>query len=138
MILTMSSFNSLNALAILNQNAIDCNSKKGTTNTLAGNFNYGGIKCEDQNGGTASLIGIKPNDTANKPAVENSNAIDCNSKKGTTNTLAGNFNYGGIKCEDQNGGTASAGAIKSVPNSIAIHGFQSPNDKTRFGGVIRR
>ncbi|MGN6623472.1 MAG: hypothetical protein ACTHKK_04965, partial [Candidatus Nitrosocosmicus sp.] len=71
-------------------------------------------------------------------AIVNQNTIDCNSKQGTANTLAGNFNYGGVKCEGQNGGTASAGAIKSGSNSLSIHGTQGPNDNAHFGGTLRR
>ncbi|MGN6823272.1 MAG: hypothetical protein ACTHJ7_10960, partial [Candidatus Nitrosocosmicus sp.] len=92
----------LSNAAIVNQNTIDCNSKQGTANTLAGNFNYGGVKCEGQNGGTASAIGIRSNDTTNassSSSSSNANTINCNSKQGTANTLAGNFNYGGVKCE---------------------------------------
>ncbi len=68
----------------------------------------------------------------------NSNPIDCSSKKGSANTLAGPLNYGGVKCEGQNGGTAAAGGIKSEPGSIEIHGIQGSNDKTHFGGILRK
>jgi hypothetical protein len=125
--------------AIGDQNAIDCNSKKGTTaNTLVGSLNYGGVKCEGQNGGTAFAGGIRANDTAN-PSTLNQNAIDCNSKKGTTaNTLVGSLNYGGVKCEGQNGGTAFAGGIGSDSSSLGIHGIHGPNDNAHFAGNIRK
>ena len=129
----------LSNAAEVNQNTIDCNSKKGTANTFAGNLNFGGVKCEGQNGGTASLIGIRSNSTPKlSPSASNSNIIDCNSKKGTANTFAGNLNFGGVKCEGQNGGTASAGAAKLGPNSLSIHSTQGPNDGTHIGGAIRR
>jgi hypothetical protein len=125
--------------AIGDQNAIDCNSKKGTTtNTLVGPLNYGGVKCEGQNGGTAFAGGIRTNDTTN-PSTLNQNAIDCNSKKGTTtNTLVGPLNYGGVKCEGQNGGTAFTGGIGSDSSSIGIHGIHGPNDNAHFAGNIRK
>jgi hypothetical protein len=71
-------------------------------------------------------------------AIGEQNAIDCNSKKGTTNTLAGSLNYGGVKCEGQNGGTAFAGGLGSNSGSIGIHGIQGPNDNAHFAGNIKR
>ena len=120
-------------------NTIDCNSKKGTANTFAGSLNYGGVKCEGQNGGTASAGGIKSN-SVNANAINNpiTNTIDCNSKKGTANTFAGSLNYGGVKCEGQNGGTASAGGIKSNSGTIGMHGIQGPKDNSHIGGIIKR
>jgi hypothetical protein len=64
--------------------------------------------------------------------------VDCNSKKGTTNTFAGSLNYGGVKCEGQNGGTAAAGGIKSDSGTIGIHGIQTPNDNSHLGGISKR
>jgi hypothetical protein len=64
--------------------------------------------------------------------------VDCNSKKGTTNTFAGSLNYGGVKCEGQNGGTAAAGGIKSDSGTVGIHGIQTPNDNSHLGGIIKR
>ena len=72
-------------------------------------------------------------------AIGDQNAIDCNSKKGTTaNTLVGSLNYGGVKCEGQNGGTAFAGGIGSDSSSIGIHGIHGPNDNAHFAGNIRK
>ena len=87
----------------------------------------------------STFLTIIPSAMKLSNAVEvNQNTIDCNSKKGTANTIAGNLNYGGVKCEGQNGGTASAGAAKLGPNSLSIHSAQGPNDGTHFGGAIRR
>src|SRR3954447_1608362 len=76
-------------------------------------------------------------------AIGDQNAIDCNSKKGTTaNTLVGPLNYGGVKCEGLNGGTAFAGGIRANdttnPSSIGIHGVHGPNDHAHFTGNIRK
>ena len=71
--------------------------------------------------------------------IGDQNAIDCNSKKGTTaNTLVGPLNYGGVKCEGQNGETVAAGGIKSGSGSIGLHGSQGPNGNSHFGGIIKR
>ena len=72
-------------------------------------------------------------------AIGEQNTIDCNSKKGTTpNTIVGSLNYGGVKCEGQNGGTAFAGGIGSGSGSIGIHGIHGPNDSAHFAGNIRK
>lgn len=70
-------------------------------------------------------------------AMGDQNAIDCNSKKGTTNTIVGSLNYGGVKCEGQSGGTAFAGGIGSDSGSVGIHGIHGPNDNAHFAGNIR-
>ena len=72
-------------------------------------------------------------------AIGEQNAIDCNSKKGTTtNPIVGSLNYGGVKCEGQNGGAAFAGGIGSGSGSIGIHGIHGPNDNAHFAGNIRK
>jgi hypothetical protein len=68
----------------------------------------------------------------------NPNTIDCNSKKGTADTFAGPLKYGGVKCEGQNDGTASAGGIKSNSGSIGIHGIIGPNDNSHLTTNLRR
>jgi hypothetical protein len=68
----------------------------------------------------------------------NTSTIDCNSKKGTADTAAGAFKFGGAKCEGQNGGTVAAGGIKSGSGSIGLHGSQGPNGNSHFGGIIKR
>lgn len=78
---------------------------------------------------------IQVSNAINNPIT---NTIDCNSKKGTANTLAGALNYGGVKCEGQNGGTASAGGIKSNSGTIGMHGIQGPKDNSHIGGIIKR
>jgi hypothetical protein len=50
--------------------------------------------------------------------------------------VAGSLNYGGIKCEDQNGGTASAGDIRSDSSSIIIQGFKVLMTRSIFAGTI--
>jgi hypothetical protein len=71
-------------------------------------------------------------------AIGDQNTIDCNSKKGTTaNTLVGPLNYGGVKCEGQNGGTAFAGGVGSGSSSVGIHGIHGPNGNAHFAGNIR-
>jgi hypothetical protein len=131
-----------NAAAVISINTappVDCNSKKGTTNTFAVSLNYGGVKCEGQNGGTAAAGGIKLNGSnENATKLNTAPPVDCNSKKGTTNTFAGSLNYGGVKCEGQNGGTAAAGGIKSDSGTVGIHGIQTPNDNSHLGGIIKR
>jgi hypothetical protein len=54
----------------------------------------------------------------------------------TANIVAGSLNYGGIKCEDQNGGTASAGDIRSDSSSIIIQGFKVLMTRSIFAGTI--
>jgi hypothetical protein len=68
----------------------------------------------------------------------NTSTIDCNSKKGTADTSAGAFKYGGAKCEGQNGGTVAAGGIKSGSGDIRLHGSQGPNGNSHFGSIIKR
>jgi hypothetical protein len=63
---------------------------------------------------------------------------NCNSKKGTADTSAGAFKYGGAKCEGQNGGTVAAGGIKSGSAVIGLHGSQEPSGNSHFGGIIKR
>ncbi|HEX5519455.1 MAG TPA: hypothetical protein VFX18_03360 [Candidatus Nitrosocosmicus sp.] len=87
---------------------------------------------------SSMILTMNPIIKLSNAVIVNQNTIDCNSKQGTANTLAGNFNYGGVKCEGQNGGTASAGAIKSDSNSLSVHGTQGPNDRAHFGGTLRR
>jgi hypothetical protein len=125
-----------NAVDSINTGTIDCNSKKGTADTSAGAFKYGGAKCEGQNGGTVAAGGIKP--VTGNTNITSKSTIDCNSKKGTADTSAGAFKYGGAKCEGQNGGTVAAGGIKSGSGSIGLHGSQGPNGNSHFGGIIKR
>ncbi len=66
------------------------------------------------------------------------NTINCNSKKGTAHTLAGALNYVGVKCEGQNGGTASTGGIKFNSGAIGMHGMQGPKDNSDIGEIIKR
>ena len=137
MIITMTSIAQVsNAVDSINTSTIDCNSKKGTADTAAGAFKYGGAKCEGQNGGTVAAGGIKTvNDNTN---ITSKNTIDCNSKKGTADTAAGAIKFGGAKCEGQNGGTVAAGGIKSGSGAIGLHGSQGPNDNSHFGGIIKK
>jgi hypothetical protein len=127
-----------NAVNSINPNTIDCNSKKGTADTFAGPLKYGGVKCEGQNDGTASAGGIRSTAINTNTTSTGINTIDCNSKKGTADTFAGPLKYGGVKCEGQNGGTASAGGIKSNSGSIGIHGIIGPNDNSHLTTNLRR
>ncbi len=77
-----------------------------------------------------------PNLTAN-PITTNTNTIDCDSKKGTADTQAGNFKYGSLKCECDNGGTLAAGGINSDSESIRLHDSKGPNDNSHIGGISR-
>ena len=137
MIITMTPIAQVsNAVNSINTSTIDCNSKKGTADTVCWRLKYGGAKCEGQNGGTVGAGGIK---TVNgNTSITSKNTIDCNSKKGTADTSVGALKYGGAKCEGQNSGTAPAGGIKSGSGDIGLHGSQLPNGNSHFGGIIKR
>jgi hypothetical protein len=70
----------------------------------------------------------------------NTNDINCQSKKGTTNTetALGTLKFAGGKCTGENGGTVAAGGVKSNSGAIGIHGINGPNDNSHIGGFIKR
>jgi hypothetical protein len=61
-------------------------------------------------GGTVAAGGITSNPLASKDTTTNTNTINCQSKKGSTNTAVfGTLKYARGKCTAQNGGTIAAG-----------------------------
>jgi hypothetical protein len=69
----------------------------------------------------------------------NTNTINCQSKKGGTNTAPfGTLKYAGGKCTGQNGGTVTAGGVKSDSGAVGTHRTQGPNGNSHFGGFIKR
>jgi CHRD domain len=66
----------------------------------------------------------------------NPNSINCQSKKGSTNTAAfGTLKYAGGKCTGQNGVSVAAGGVKSNSGSVGIHGTRGPNGNSHFGDI---
>ncbi|MBV9177003.1 MAG: hypothetical protein JO297_08190 [Nitrososphaeraceae archaeon] len=129
-----------NTTTNVNTNTINCQSKKGSTNTAVfGTLKYAGGKCTGQNGGTVAAGGITSNPLAVKNTISNTNTINCQSKKGSTNTAVfGTLKYAGGKCTGQNGGTVAAGGVKSNSGAVGMHHTQGPNSNSHFGGFIKR
>jgi hypothetical protein len=72
----------------INTNTINCQSKKGGTNTAPfGTLKYAGGKCTGQNGGTVAAGGIMSDQLSSKNTTTNTNTINCQSKKGGTSNL---------------------------------------------------
>ena len=81
----------------------------------------------------------KANAATNTTTDVNTNTINCQSKKGSTNTaIFGTLKYAGGKCTGQNGGTIAAGGVKSNSGALGVHRTQGPNRNSHFGGFIKR
>ena len=90
-------------------------------------------------GGTVAAGGITSNPLASKDTTTNTNTINCQSKKGGTNTAVfGTLKYAGGKCTGQNGGTVAAGGIKSDSGAVGTDRIQGPNGNSHFGGFVKR
>jgi hypothetical protein len=88
---------------------------------------------------TMASIEQKANAATSTTTNINTNTINCQSKKGGTNTAVfGTLKYAGGKCTGQNGGTVAAGGIKSDSCAVGTHRTQGPNGNSHFGGFIRR
>ena len=70
----------------------------------------------------------------------NGNNINCQSKNGSadTQTSLGNLRFAAGKCTGENGGTVSAGGVKSNSGAIGMHGTNGPNGNSHVGGFIKR
>jgi hypothetical protein len=88
---------------------------------------------------TMASIEQKANAATNTTTTTNTNTINCQSKKGSTNTaVLGTLKFASGKCTGQNGGTVAAGGIKSDSGAVGMHNTQGPNGNSHFGGLVKR